>query len=451
MSNTLSDITVKLNVETPSVPVNMGNLALFVKGDRQNIEGFNSYEDLQKVYGSNDLVKQVANGYFSQDDHGNKLFVITYTDVATAATAYYGEGWEFATVLPIKGVVVAPPQIHEDGENDHKETVTVDTTNDLADAVALSNFIDSKKERFAVVGLPAITENVDKIADTKKAFGNSPRTIFFVSGANQAEAEYGIGGLVGAVGNETVGSVTWKFRKIGGVKPVDLTVTQIQKLHESNAFTYVTKAGLDQTSEGKTLSGEFIDALHGDDWVKASLETELQRLLPNSSKITFDAAGIAQKDKDARWAKKNGETHFGYKDHVKCDADSKLITGYGASAASLHDGQMCTELLDEDDEVFYADSAYSSAETAENLPENCKNEICEKGYRGHPLTEEQKKENNRKSKTRCRIEHIFGFMTNSMKGITLRCIGFKRAWTQIGLLNLVYNMCRYKILKKACA
>lgn len=295
MSNTLSDITVKLNTETPSTPVNMGNLALFVKGDKQNVEGFNSYEDLQKVYGSNDLVKQVANGYFSQDDHGNKLFVITYTDVATAATAYYGEGWEFATVIP--GVKVVTPSENTGGDqNKEKEAVTVDTTNDLADTVALSNFIDSKKERFAIVGLPATAENVAKIADTKKAFGNSPRTIFFVSGADQAEAEYGIGGLVGAVGNETVGSVTWKFRKIGGVKPVDLTVTQIQKLHENNVFTYVTKAGLDQTSEGKTLSGEFIDALHGDDWVKASLETELQRLLSNSSKITFDAAGIAQID-----------------------------------------------------------------------------------------------------------------------------------------------------------
>lgn len=292
MSNTLSDITVKLNVETPSVPVNMGNLALFVKGDKQNVEGFNSYEDLQKVYGSNDLVKQVANGYFSQDDHGNKLFVITYTDVATAATAFYGEGWEFATVIP--GVKVVTSSAGDQGKE--KEAVTVDTTNDLADTVALSNFIDGKKERFAVVGLPATNENVEKIADTKKAFGNSPRTILFVSGANQAEAEYGIGGLVGAVGNETVGSVTWKFRKIGGVKPVDLTVTQIQKLHESNAFTYVTKAALDQTSEGKTLSGEFIDALHGDDWVKASLETELQKLLSNSKKITFDSAGIAQID-----------------------------------------------------------------------------------------------------------------------------------------------------------
>lgn len=294
MSNTLSDITVKLNVETPSTPVNMGNLALFVKGDKQNVEGFNSYEDLQKIYGSNDLVKQVANGYFSQDDHGDKLFVITYTDVATAASAYYGEGWEFATVLPVMTVV--PVQVRGDEEIENKEPVTVDTTNELADAVALSNFIDGKKERFAVVGLPATAENVEKIADTKKAFGNSPRTIFFISGNNQAEAEYGIGGLVGAVGNETVGSVTWKFRKIGGVKPVDLTVTQIQKLHESNAFTYVTKAALDQTSEGKTLSGEFIDALHGDDWVKASLETELQKLLSNSPKITFDAAGIAQID-----------------------------------------------------------------------------------------------------------------------------------------------------------
>lgn len=295
MSNTLSDITVKLNTETPSTPVNMGNLALFVKGDKQNVEGFNSYEDLQKVYGSNDLVKQVANGYFSQDDHGNKLFVITYTDVATAATAYYGEGWEFATVIP--GVKVVTPSENTGGDqNKEKEAVTVDTTNDLADTVALSNFIDSKKERFAIVGLPATAENVAKIADTKKAFGNSPRTIFFVSGADQAEAEYGIGGLVGAVGNETVGAFTWKFRKIGGVKPVDLTVTQIQKLHENNTFTYVTKAGLDQTSEGKTLSGEFIDALHGDDWVKASLETELQKLLSNSKKITFDSAGIAQID-----------------------------------------------------------------------------------------------------------------------------------------------------------
>ena len=97
----------------------------------------------------------------------------------------------------------------------------------------------------------------------------------------------------------------------------------------------------------------------------------------------------AQKDTDARWAKKNNETHFGYKDHVKCDAESKLITNYGITDAALHDSQHCIDLLEETDKAVYADSAYSSSEIEENLPEDCISQICEKGYRNHPLTEEK--------------------------------------------------------------
>ena len=40
---------------------------------------------------------------------------------------------------------------------------------------------------------------------------------------------------------------------------------------------------------------------------------------------------MAQKDIDARWTKKRDETHYGYKDHVKVDADSKLILDYVAT------------------------------------------------------------------------------------------------------------------------
>ena len=43
-------------------------------------------------------------------------------------------------------------------------------------------------------------------------------------------------------------------------------------------------------------------------------------------------------------------------------------------------------------------------------------EICEKGYKNRPLTEDQKKSNNEKLKTRVRLEHIFGFVENSMNG-----------------------------------
>ena len=155
---------------------------------------------------------------------------------------------------------------------------------------------------------------------------------------------------------------------------------------------------------------------------------------------------LAQKDTDARWTKKNDETHYGYKDHAKVDAESKLITDYAVTEASVHDSQKCTEFLDDKDQVLYADSAYSGAPIAQALPENVENKICEKGYRDHPLTEEQKANNHEKSKIRIRIEHVFGFMTNSMHGISIRSIGMSRAKMHIGLMNLTYNMFRYAFL-----
>ena len=153
---------------------------------------------------------------------------------------------------------------------------------------------------------------------------------------------------------------------------------------------------------------------------------------------------LAQNDTDARWTKKNDETHYGYKDHVKVDTDSKIITEYATTSANVHDSNEFTEFLNEEDKVVYADSAYVGKE----IPDHVENRVCEKGYRGKPLTDEQKASNRKKSKTRCRIEHVFGFMTGSMHGITLRSIGIERAAFNIGLTNLVYNICRYTILKQ---
>ena len=56
------------------------------------------------------------------------------------------------------------------------------------------------------------------------------------------------------------------------------------------------RSGINQTSEGTTMGEDFIDALHGDDWIKASIETSLQHLLSSTKKLSFDAAGIATID-----------------------------------------------------------------------------------------------------------------------------------------------------------
>ncbi len=153
-----------------------------------------------------------------------------------------------------------------------------------------------------------------------------------------------------------------------------------------------------------------------------------------------------QKDVEARWAKKNQEVHYGYKDHVKADAKTKLIEEYVVTDASVHDSQAVKDLVGKGDGVLFADSAYTGKPIEEILAgKKIEGKICEKGYRNRPLTEEQKISNREKSKIRVRIEHIFGHMTNSMRdGLKMRFIGMRRITAGIGLLNLVYNMARYE-------
>ncbi|MBD3808057.1 MAG: transposase [Epsilonproteobacteria bacterium] len=61
----------------------------------------------------------------------------------------------------------------------------------------------------------------------------------------------------------------------------------------------------------------------------------------------------------------------------------------------------------------------------------------------------KKESNKEKSRIRARVEHIFGFMTNSMNnGLFMRSIGIKRIKDSIGLLNLTYNLFRYEQLMR---
>lgn len=158
---------------------------------------------------------------------------------------------------------------------------------------------------------------------------------------------------------------------------------------------------------------------------------------------------LRQKDTDARWTQKNNVNYFGYKDHVKIDKKSKIILKYCVTDASAHDSQEIENLIEPSDknQPLWADSAYSGAPIAQVLKrKRLKNQIHEKGTRNTPLTEAQKVQNTEKSKIRCRVEHVFGFIENSMNGSYIRCIGQKRAKEIIGLMNLTYNICRYSQL-----
>ena len=150
------------------------------------------------------------------------------------------------------------------------------------------------------------------------------------------------------------------------------------------------------------------------------------------------------KDVDARWTKKRGDTFYGYKQHVKVDKGNKVILSYATTPANVHDSKGFEQLLDESDKDkdLYLDAGYAGQEST--VKEHGMNPIiCEKGRRNHPLTEKQKAENRRKSKTRCLVEHVFGFEEQSMHGLIVRTIGIVRAKANVAMTNLTYNIFRY--------
>ena len=234
------------------------------------------------------------------------------------------------------------------------------------------------------------------------------------------------------------------------------------KVPDANTIRYFFE-GLKEKGLGETLFQDFVDDLlekgfifNEGQIVDASFVlTPRQRNTREENKKIKDGEGgdlwsdnpnkKRQKDIDARWTKKGGEDFFGYKVSAKVDGKSKFIKKIVVTTASPHDSKMFPDLMDESDrgQVTFADSAYVGQE--ETLKKyGLKDEICEKGYRGKPLTDEQREENRKKSVIRSRVEHVFGFMEGAMHGLTVRTIGIARATAHIFLKCLTYNMFRYE-------
>lgn len=158
-----------------------------------------------------------------------------------------------------------------------------------------------------------------------------------------------------------------------------------------------------------------------------------------------------QKDCDARWVVKHGARHYGYKNHLSVDVRHRFVRRFSVSPANVHDSQHFQDLLDKRQRgrPVYGDGAYRSVERVDALKAAGYIErLHYKGHKHQPLTAAQQRTNHHRSRTRVRVEHVFGFQENSMGGKFLRCIGLTRASFQIGMMNLVYNFMRLLQLQR---
>ena len=148
-----------------------------------------------------------------------------------------------------------------------------------------------------------------------------------------------------------------------------------------------------------------------------------------------------QKDVQARWTKKHGKSHFGYKNHISVDRQHKVIRKYAVSSAEVHDSQVFEALLDEHNSSadVWADSAYRSAEREADLKQaGYRSHVHRKGARGRQLNARAQEANRKRSTIRARVEHVFAQQANRL----VRTIGLERAVVKIGMMNLVYNLRR---------
>jgi len=156
---------------------------------------------------------------------------------------------------------------------------------------------------------------------------------------------------------------------------------------------------------------------------------------------TWSANKRQQKDINARWTKKHGKTHYGYKNHLSIDRQNKVIRKYAVTSAAVHDSNLFERLLDETNTSgsVWADSAYRSAARQQALQEaGYRSHIHRKGTGKRPLNAREQEANRKRSKVRARVEHIFAQQSNRL----VRTIGQTRAEVKIGLMNIVYNMRR---------
>lgn len=88
------------------------------------------------------------------------------------------------------------------------------------------------------------------------------------------------------------GGVTWKFKTLAGVSPVELTGANKTKLRDRNANSYERIAGRSITWEGTSASGEFLDVKRDLDWLEDDMLKSVFGALTGQNKIPYTDAGV---------------------------------------------------------------------------------------------------------------------------------------------------------------
>lgn len=88
------------------------------------------------------------------------------------------------------------------------------------------------------------------------------------------------------------GSATWALKTLQSLPVYDLGGGAVTKCRNKNVNTYLSCAGISITQEGQVGSGEYIDVIHGCDWLKARIQNLVFGVIVNQDKVPYTDTGV---------------------------------------------------------------------------------------------------------------------------------------------------------------
>lgn len=151
-------------------------------------------------------------------------------------------------------------------------------------------------------------------------------------------------------------------------------------------------------------------------------------------------------DTEARWVKKAGRLHFGYKRNTVTNQDG-LILAEETTPANESDIKHLETPIDKanlpEGISVMADKGYDSAENRKALRDRkLKSRIMHKGTRNHPITKHALAVNRAISKIRYRVERTFGSMRRWFGAGVARYVGLNKTHAQHIMEAIAYNLYR---------
>jgi hypothetical protein len=162
-----------------------------------------------------------------------------------------------------------------------------------AEIAAAAAWIEAAKKLLIVQSqdsdiINTVASGATDIAATLKAAAYA-RTAVIYSGDNSNFAD---AGWAGKVLPTDAGSEQWAYKTLAGVTADVLDDTQYANAMAKNANVYVTIAGVNLTTKGKTASGEFIDVTRGSDAFRTDIQENVLLALIAGNKQAMDDGGI---------------------------------------------------------------------------------------------------------------------------------------------------------------